>query len=368
MSTNSTIKPISFTPHLLTPSNRKKTMKAQNASGIKPTLLKKELLARIKSHRNKLKESYSPATSSATATSSAIATSSANATSSNATSSAITAIPTTNIHKLPIKIDETKSGKSGINKIVNDKDADDFTQSIDFLKSLSKKKQHTLTKKNDYPLEKSSSTIGSSTIGSSTIGSSTIGSSTIGSSTIGSSVVTSTPSYGCLKNGSLPTFRELKNKTIKKTTEDPIEIITELKEEPSESVTILPSESLSPLPFTTSFVQTSDTQIDALPIPENHNKHGSVARTLKYTLGKKDKKVSVLIKNAYTRKNIVEDIARIKETKITDMKKYLKQHNLLKSGSKCPPDVIKKLYEQSFLCGIIKNNNKENLIENFLNN
>ena len=348
MSTNSTIKPISFTPHLLTPSNRKKTMKAQNASGIKPTLLKKELLARIKSHRNKLKESYSPATSSAIATSS-------NATSSNATSSnaitaipAIPAIPTTNIHKLPIKIDETKSGKSGINKIVNDKDADDFTQSIDFLKSLSKKKQHTLTKKNDYPLEKSSSTIGSSTIGS--------------------SVVPSTPSYGCLKNGSLPTFRELKNKTIKKTTEDPIEIITELKEEPSESVTILPSESLSPLPFTTSFVQTSNTQIDTLPIPENHNKHGSVARTLKYTLGKKDKKVSVLIKNAYTRKNIVEDIARIKETKITDMKKYLKQHNLLKSGSKCPPDVIKKLYEQSFLCGIIKNNNKENLIENFLNN
>jgi hypothetical protein len=342
MSTNSTIKPISFTPHLLTPSNRKKTMKAQNTSGIKPTLLKKELLARIKSHRNKLKESYSPATSSATATSSTA--SSAIATSSTASS----AIPTTNIQKLPIKIDETKSGKSGINKIVNDKDADDFTQSIDFLKSLSKKKQHTLTKKNDYPLEKSSSTIGSSTIGS--------------------SVVPSTPSYGCLKNGSLPTFRELKNKTIKKTTEEPIEIITELKEEPSESVTILPSESLSPLPFTTSFVQTSDTQIDALPIPENHNKHGSVARTLKYTLGKKDKKVSVLIKNAYTRKNIVEDIARIKETKITDMKKYLKQHNLLKSGSKCPPDVIKKLYEQSFLCGIIKNNNKENLIENFLNN
>jgi len=187
MSTNSTIKPISFTPHLLTPSNRKKTMKAQNASGIKPTLLKKELLARIKSHRNKLKESYSPATSSATATSSANATSSTTSSTNATSSTASSAIPTTNIQKLPIKIDETKSGKSGINKIVNDKDADDFTQSIDFLKSLSKKKQHTLTKKNDYPLEKSSSTIGSSTIGS--------------------SVVTSTPSYGCLKNGSLPTFR-----------------------------------------------------------------------------------------------------------------------------------------------------------------
>ena len=91
-------------------------------------------------------------------------------------------------------------------------------------------------------------------------------------------------------------------------------------------------------------------------------------KTIKYTLGKKDNTVSILIKNAHTRKNIVDSIARIKETKITDMKKYLKQHNLLKSGSKCPPDIIKKIYEQSFLCGIIKNNNKDNLIENFLNN
>lgn len=91
-------------------------------------------------------------------------------------------------------------------------------------------------------------------------------------------------------------------------------------------------------------------------------------KTIKYTLGKKDNIVSVLIKNAHTRKNIVDSIARVKETKITDMKKYLKQHNLLKSGSKCPPDIIKKIYEQSFLCGIIKNHNKDNLIENFLNN
>jgi hypothetical protein len=105
----------------------------------------------------------------------------------------------------------------------------------------------------------------------------------------------------------------------------------------------------------------------SVPVPVQE-KSLTKPKTIKYTLGKKDNIVSVLIKNAHTRKNIVDSIARVKETKITDMKKYLKQHNLLKSGSKCPPDIIKKIYEQSFLCGIIKNNNKDNLIENFLNN
>ena len=48
------------------------------------------------------------------------------------------------------------------------------------------------------------------------------------------------------------------------------------------------------------------------------------------------------------------------------MKKYLKRHNLLKSGSHAPADVIKKLYEQSLLGGDIRNSNKDNLIHNYL--
>tara|TARA_A100001015_G_scaffold248188_1_gene285398 strand:- start:345 stop:497 length:153 start_codon:yes stop_codon:yes gene_type:complete len=48
------------------------------------------------------------------------------------------------------------------------------------------------------------------------------------------------------------------------------------------------------------------------------------------------------------------------------MKNYLKRHNLLKSGSSAPPDVIKKIYEQALLSGNIKNVNKNSIIHNYL--
>ena len=195
------------------------------------------------------------------------------------------------------------------------------------------------------------------------------------------SLTHSTPVYGCLKNGTLPTFRELKNKTIKNTavvSMAPKEEIPLVNGEfnTSSSLSLVNPESslplitnLEPMPMPMLEVLSPDKDSQSCGItPDSHNKHDPSAKTLKYTLGKTNNKVSVLIKNAHTRKNIMENIARIKETKIADMKKWLKQHNLLKSGSKCPPDVIKKLYEQSFLCGIIKNNNETTLIENFLNN
>ena len=48
------------------------------------------------------------------------------------------------------------------------------------------------------------------------------------------------------------------------------------------------------------------------------------------------------------------------------MKKYLKKHNLLKSGSYAPSDVIKKMYEQSHLTGEINNSNVNNAVQNYL--
>ena len=101
----SNIKPININPELFKISNKKnKTSKASSNAIIKPNILRKELLARIKSHRsNKLKQSYNPTTQTT---------------------------PTTPTTKSPIKIEN----KSKLNKVENDKDADDFSQSIDFLK------------------------------------------------------------------------------------------------------------------------------------------------------------------------------------------------------------------------------------------
>lgn len=339
----SNIKPININLDLLKiPNKKNKTIKTSSNTIIKPNILRKELLARIKSHRNnKLKESIGPTG------------------------------PTGPITKLPIKIDN----KNKINKIENDKEADDFSQSIDFLKSLSKKKQNNLTQKTNFPLEK---TIQNPAPVISVASTQIISEqpSSLNKSSI------PVPVYGCLKNGSLPTFRELKNKTIKKPYGDSNTSLTinEVITTPIINPIIIEPEKLEQSEKSEKSEKSELTLVNDL-VPISIDDFGSSKvtvlvqekcltkpKTIKYTLGKKDNIVSVLIKNAHTRKNIVDSIARVKETKITDMKKYLKQHNLLKSGSKCPPDIIKKIYEQSFLCGIIKNNNKDNLIENFLNN
>jgi hypothetical protein len=88
----------------------------------------------------------------------------------------------------------------------------------------------------------------------------------------------------------------------------------------------------------------------------------------KFTLGKSDKlrKVSVLIKDKQTRKRILNVQQEIKKTNITDIRKYLRQHGLVKTGSTCPPDILRKTFECALLAGEVTNNNTETLLHNFI--
>ena len=90
-------------------------------------------------------------------------------------------------------------------------------------------------------------------------------------------------------------------------------------------------------------------------------------KTLKRTLGKKDKSVYVLIKNMTIKHKIHEETQKLKYTNIHDIKMYLIQRNLLKSGSQCPKDVLRKMYEQCILSGDINNNNLNTKMHNYLN-
>lgn len=90
-------------------------------------------------------------------------------------------------------------------------------------------------------------------------------------------------------------------------------------------------------------------------------------KTLKRTLGKKDKSVSVLIKNMTIKHKINEETQKLKQTNIHDIKMYLIQRNLLKSGSQCPNDILRKMYEQCILSGDINNNNLNTKMHNYLN-
>ena len=128
------------------------------------------------------------------------------------------------------------------------------------------------------------------------------------------------PKYGNLKSGNKPTFREWQNKTRKNRPiiSKPREMIQEVKS--------------------------------------------------KYRLGKskKTRKVSIFLKNKKTRRKIQDEMALLKKKPIEDIKEYLRKHNMIKTGSNAPHDVLRQLYQEHHLAGNIQNKSNDTIIHNYL--
>jgi hypothetical protein len=89
----------------------------------------------------------------------------------------------------------------------------------------------------------------------------------------------------------------------------------------------------------------------------------------KFTLGKSDKlrKVAVLLKDKQTRKNVIDVQHELKKTNMQDVRKYLRQHGIIKIGSTAPNEMLRKTFETAMLAGEITNVNKDTLLHNFMN-
>lgn len=111
--------------------------------------------------------------------------------------------------------------------------------------------------------------------------------------------------YGCLKNGSLPTLRQLKrsNNTVKQYA----------------------------------------------------------------SFGKSKGTVRVLIKDREMYAKIDRDKKKIDKRTMPDIREYLRKRGLYKIGSSAPDDILREIYKNAILTGEVENNNSSTLMHNFLN-
>ena len=78
------------------------------------------------------------------------------------------------------------------------------------------------------------------------------------------------------------------------------------------------------------------------------------------------RRVSILTNNRQTRKNIIDTQKELKKTTMTDVKQYLRQHGMIKVGSTCPADILRKTFETAVLTGEVTNTNKDTLLHNYM--
>lgn len=92
-----------------------------------------------------------------------------------------------------------------------------------------------------------------------------------------------------------------------------------------------------------------------------------IKRTIKrkFTLGRNKNKIGILIKNKQTKKNTLEYSKELKKITTEEIKKYLRDRGLLKVGSSAPPEIVRKIFENTKMAGDIIN--EGNILNNLIN-
>jgi hypothetical protein len=218
------------------------------------------------------------------------------------------------------------------------------------------------------------------------------------------------PTYGCLKNGNLPTYRAMLQQTRKNHEPQPatiqnLQVISTNSMQPQMVFPIpisntannkLP-DSIQSLQGLQSLPKTERERIEELKREQNERlkkiselkqikqlvttgnnptpnklKYLKRKRTMKRTfyIGKSKvfPKVGVLVSNKTIRKNVATKAQLLKQVPMEEIKKFLIKKGFIKIGTTAPNDVLRKIYESAIMMGgEIQNYNSENLLFNYLN-
>ena len=202
-----------------------------------------------------------------------------------------------------------------------------------------------------------------------------------------------TPTYGCLKNGNLPTYRNYMNKTqsnrprITVGGDTPLISNVDNRNVSNNIITNSPvidnvQTKLPQINTTTMENRLYDgmKRISELKQHPRLTKTGfggklkkkkrkkTLRRTYKIGRSSVSPTVSVLVSNKTLRNRISTKSQLLKQTPIQEVKKYLIKQGVIRVGSITPNDVLRKMYESMVLvCGEIKNHNPDTLLYNYIN-
>ena len=174
-----------------------------------------------------------------------------------------------------------------------------------------------------------------------------------------------TPKYGCLKNGSLPTYRNYMNTTRKNISgaDENTQINTN-----SVIPSVLDQYSGGSEVFKRANIMQQTEKLTNLKKKKKQYRKKTIKRTFKIGKSKVKPSVSVLVSNKTVRNRILEKKQLINQVPINEIRTYLIKHGFLKIGSITPNDVLRKMYETALtICGEIQNHNPETLMYNFMN-
>jgi hypothetical protein len=178
------------------------------------------------------------------------------------------------------------------------------------------------------------------------------------------------PSYGCLKNGSLPTYRNWKHQTQRVYPPIQNQPNTNLYDNPEPFISSneMPSEKVRAIGIMKTIAKAEEQLA-----PKKNNirylkRRKIYKRTYRVGRSKTVPKIGVLISNRTLRNRTTEQTHLLKQIPIQEVRKYLIKKGFIKIGTTAPNDVLRKMYESVLLiCGDVQNHNPDNLLYNFIN-